>query len=198
MKRVLISFFCLGILVVSLAGMASSHPSIWWDWRGLDGKDMLLKLVVSGVLTWLLVPQTARFNPWSPTFLLGITVGSIGLFFIRATHISGMVHWPFKFLGTAIPDLGSVLWTSAQLNPIFASVLIPIVLLSCLASSPHLKWFAFGIAIGMTSFFIVAAFSAPTVWPVGRSGWAMLFLLGNALVCGLTTRLFLQADIEAA
>lgn len=198
MKRVLISFFCLGILVVALAGMMSSSPAVWWSWRGIDGKDMVLKLAIAGILTWLLVPNSTRFNPWSPTFLLGVTVGSIGLFFIRAIHVTGMAHWPFRFMGTAIPELGSVIWTSNQLNPIFASVFIPICLLSCFASHPYLKWLAFGVAIGMTSFFTVATFSAPAVWPMGSNLWAQIFLLGNAIICGLVTRLFLQADAETA
>lgn len=100
--------------------MMSSSPAVWWSWRGIDGKDMVLKLAIAGILTWLLVPDNTHFNPWSPTFLLGITMGSIGLFFIRAIHITGMVHWPFRFMGTAIPELGSVIWTNPQLNPIQA------------------------------------------------------------------------------
>jgi len=181
---------------MSLAGMASSPGGIWWSWRGINGTDILLKLAISGLLTWLLIPKNMRFNPWNPIFLLGVTVGSVGLFFIRAVHVSGMVHWPFRFWGTAIPELGSVFWTNSQLNPIFASVLIPIGLLACFASHPHLKWLAFGVAIGMTGFMVVATFTAPSMWPVGRGFWAQLFLMGNAIVCGLTTRLFLQADIE--
>lgn len=194
MKRFLISFFCIGLLLAMLVSLSPSVRGIGFRWSALNGQDIMLKLAVSGLLVWGLAPRSRSFNPWHPTFLLGIVLGSVGLFFFRAFYASGNLRWGFQLLGSSIPELGSVLFKTHDLNPLFASALIPFGLMACFASQPSFKWLSFGIALGMTAFMGVAAFSSPTMAIFGRGFFTQIFLLSNAVVCGLCARLFMQAD----
>ena len=190
MKRFVIGFFTFGLLLALVASLHPGAQSIWWDWQGLNSQDMVLKVAVAAVLAWWLPAQRDRVNYWSFNFLVGLLIGSIGLFPIRAIHFAGMARWPFLFLGAAIPDLGSVFWNTTQLSPLFASCVIPLCLLAFLISHDTLKWLVLGISVGVTGFMIVAAFSSPTVIWFSSDFWSMTFLLVNAVVCAISTRLF--------
>ncbi|MEO0647202.1 MAG: DUF5942 domain-containing protein [Cyanobacteria bacterium J06650_10] len=179
-----------------LVSFSPSSNAIWWNWRGVNGQGMALKLLVAAGLAWFLPQNRDRVNYWHPNFLLGIVLGSIGLFFIKALHIRGMVHWPFQFLGSSIPELGSLFWQTSQLSPLFASCLVPLALMSLLGSHPHFKWLALGVSVGVTSFLFVSLFSAPSVMWFGRSGWSELYLLVNAIICAISTRLFFTVATE--
>jgi len=197
MKRFILGFFTFGVLLALLISFSPRGQSIWWDWRGLNSQSMVMKVFVSAALAWWLPARRDRVNYWSLSFLVGVLVGSIGLFPIRALHIAGMVHWPFRFLGSAIPEMGSVFWHTARLNPLFASCIIPLCLMAFLISHSSLKWLSLGISVGMTAFMTVAAFSSPSVVWFGNGFWAMVYLLSNAAVCAISTRMFFNVATES-
>ena len=134
---------------------------VWFEWRSLDWKGIGLKLAIAAALTGFLIPRSRQFNPWNLTFLLGIMFGSIGIFVLKAIHISAIPHWPLRLMGSSIPELGGALWNDPTLNPIFASLLIPFGLMTLLISHRDLKWMSLGTAIGTTAFLAVAAFDSP-------------------------------------
>ncbi|MBE7381516.1 MAG: S8 family serine peptidase [Leptolyngbya sp. SIO1E4] len=169
---------------------------IRFDFSGLNWKDMAFKLSISALLSWLLIPRGSNFNPWNFTFLLGIVLGSIGLFFFRAIYIANVPHWPLRLVGSAIPELGGAIWNNATLNPIFASVLIPFGLMTLLVSHRSLKWVSLGIAIGMTAFMVVATFGAPSILWIGTGRVAQIYLLANAVICGILTALFFRVALD--
>ena len=160
--------------------------------------DIGLKLLAAALLTWLLTPRDSEFNPWSFTFLLGIILGSVGLFLLPAIRITTLPHWPLRLLGSAIPEMGGAIMNQTTLNPIFASILIPIGLMSVLISQRNLKWLVLGISVGMTAFMVIAASGSPTIWLIGSGQLARLFLLVNALICFFSTYLFMRVAVDDA
>lgn len=176
------------------------NTPIWFDFKGIDLVAMVVKLAVAGVFTgfllWVTNTPSNRFNPWNTLFLLGIVLGTTGLFFIRIVHISAIPHWPLRILSSSIPELGGSIANSAVLNPFFASLLVPLVLLVLLISHPSLKWLSLGASIGVCSFLSVAAFSNQAVWLLGGLGASQIYLLVNALLCGLLTAIFLRVAMD--
>lgn len=158
--------------------------------------DIGLKLMAAALLTWLVTPRRGQFNPWNMTFVLGIVLGSVGLFVLPAIQISTMPQWPFRVLGSAIPEMGGAIFNQATLNPMFASLLIPLGLMSLLISNRSLKWLVLGISVGMTAFMVVAASGSPTIWFIGDGRWARLFLLANGVICFFITHLFMKVAAD--
>ena len=197
MKRFLFGLFALGFLVALIASFSPRGQTIWIVWRGFDFVDVLIKLSVAAVLAWWLPARRDRIDYWSFSFLSGLLIGSVGLFPLKGLHIAGVAQWPFRFLGTAIPDLGSVFWHTSRLNPLFASCLIPIGLMALLGSHAVLKWMALGVSVGMTAFMLVAAVSSPSVVWFGSGFWAAIYLLVNAAICAISARLFFSAATES-
>jgi len=196
MKRFLFGFFFFGFLLALLISFSPSR-AIWWNWRSVYGQGVVLKLLVAAGLAAFLPAHRERINYWHPNFLFGVVVGSIGLFFLKGLRVAGMAHWPFQLLGSSIPELGSVFWHTARLNPLFASCLIPLALMSCFISHPSLKWMSLGVAIGVMAFLVVAMFSSPSVVWFGRGLWAEVYLFSNLVVCAIATRMFFQVASEA-
>ncbi|NJO80162.1 MAG: peptidase S8, partial [Cyanobacteria bacterium RM1_2_2] len=60
----------------------------------------------------------------------GLVMGSTGLFFLRGFYIFDLPQFPFRILGSSIPELGGAISGSPLLNPVFASVLIPFALIA--------------------------------------------------------------------
>ncbi len=160
--------------------------------------DIGLKLMAAALLTWLITPREGEFNPWRFNFLLGIILGSVGLFVLPAIQIATLPQWPLRLLGSAIPELGGAIMNQTTLNPIFSSLLIPLGLMSLLISHRSLKWLVLGISIGMTAFMVIAASGSPTIWLIGSGRLARLFLLANALICFFMTYLFMKVAVDDA
>jgi serine protease len=166
------------------------NPRFWID----GGTVMLpfkLATVIGGyILAWLL----RNYFPfaWSWSLASGIVAGSSGLFFLRGFYIFDLPQVPFRVMGSSIPEWGNAIPGTTTLNPVFASVLIPLGLVLLLLQHPRWRWFAVGTSLGVASFLAVSAIVSPAVWGLG-SGWiARGYLLLNALLCWglgrLTTR----------
>jgi serine protease len=120
---------------------------------------------------------------WSWHLAGGLVAGSSGLFFLKGFYIFDLPQWPFRLMGSSIPELGNTINTSPVLNPIFASVLIPLVLVALLLGNARWKWFAIGTSIGVASCLLVSAVMSPALWGLGAETIARSFLVFNALLC---------------
>ncbi|MGV0103541.1 Peptidase S8 and S53, subtilisin, kexin, sedolisin [Nostoc sp. DSM 114160] len=106
------------------------NPGFWIDGGAVALLPKILMVVGSYLLAWFLrvyFPFT-----WSWSLSSGLIAGSSGLFFLKGIYIFDLPQWPFRVLGSSIPELGNTLQGTDALNPLFASVLIPIALMALL------------------------------------------------------------------
>ncbi|MBE9049808.1 peptidase S8 [Nostocales cyanobacterium LEGE 11386] len=172
------------------------NPRFWIDGGAVALVPKLLMVVGSYLLAWFLrvyFPFT-----WGWSLSSGLIAGSSGLFFLKGIYIFDLPQWPFRVLGSSIPELGNTLQGTNALNPVFASVLIPIVLIALLLGHPTWKWFAIGSTLGIAAFLTVSAVYDPAIWGLGSSYLARGFLVTNALLCYALARLALKNEGQTA
>jgi len=86
-------------------------------------------------------------------------------------------------MGSSIAEWGGAIQGTCVLNPIFASVLIPSILVMFLLSHPHGRWLAIGASLGMCSYLGASAMmGSPVLW-LGSGAIARAYLIINALLC---------------
>jgi serine protease len=152
----------------------------WFD----GGVTALLPKVAMVLGSYLLAWFLRNYLPfWSVSLTGGLVAGSAGLFFLRGFYIYDVPQFPFRILGSSIPELGSAIQGSPLLNPLFASVLIPLALIALLLGHPHWKWFAIGSTLGVASCLAINAVLSPDLLWFGDGAIARLFLTINALLC---------------
>jgi serine protease len=157
------------------------NPRFWIDGGAVALLPKIAMVLGSYLLAWFLrvyFPFT-----WSWSLAWGLVSGSSGLFFLKGFYIFDLPQWPFRLLGSSIPELGSAIQGHSELNPFFASVLIPFVLVVLLLGNPSWKKFAVGTALGVASCLLISAFIAPNLGWLGSGAIARIFLIGNALAC---------------
>ena len=160
------------------------NPGFWLDGGTIALVPKLLMVVGSYLLAWFL----RNYLIFNLSLGTGIVFGSCGLFFLQGLYLYDAPQWPFRLMGSSIPELGNVVMATDSLNPIFASALIPFILIALFLSNRHLQWATVGITLGMTSFLIFSAFINPFVWGFGNGLGAQIFLVVNAVICfGLAT-----------
>lgn len=172
------------------------NPRFWID----GGAVMLLPKIGMVLGSYLLAWFLRVYFPfnWSWSLSSGLIAGSSGLFFLRGFYIFDAPQWPFRVLGSSIPELGNAIQGSSALNPLFASVLIPLVLVALLLGHPTWKWLAIGSALGVASCLVVSAVVSPAVWGLGDGAIARLFLIANALLCYGLARLATKGEGQPA
>jgi len=165
----------------------------WFDGGVVTLLPKLAMVIGSFLLAWFM----RNYLPWwSLSLTSGMVVGSSGLCFFKGLYVFDAPQFPFRVLGSSIPELGSAIQGSSLLNPFFASVLIPFVLVALLLSHPQWKWFAVGSALGVAACLAVSAMVSPAVLWLGSGTIARSFLVVNAVLCyGLA---YLAAKAEAA
>ncbi|WP_250123293.1 S8 family peptidase [Chroococcidiopsis sp. CCMEE 29] len=167
----------------------------------IDGGAVALLPKVAMVLgSYLLAWFLRNYFPfsWSWSLSSGLIAGSSGLFFLRGFYIFDLPQWPFRVLGSSIPELGNAIQGNNVLNPLFASVLIPFVLIALLLGHPSWKWFAVGSALGVASCLLVSAVVTPDIWWLGEGAIARFFLIGNALLCYGIAWLAMKGETQPA
>jgi len=172
------------------------NPGFWIDGGAVALLPKILMVIGSYLLAWFLrvyFPFT-----WSWSLFSGLIAGSSGLFFLKGIYIFDLPQWPFRVLGSSIPELGNTFQGTDAFNPLFASVLIPIVLMALLLGHPSWKWFAIGSTLGVAACLTVSAIYDPAVWGFGNVNLARLFLIANAILCYGLARLALQNEEKAA
>jgi serine protease len=157
----------------------------WFDGGVVALVPKIVVVLGSYLLAWIL----RTYLPlWGLPLGCGLVAGSSGLFFLKGFYIFDLPQFPFRILGSSIPELGGAIQGSGWLNPVFASVLIPFALIALLLSHAKLKWFAIGSALGVAACLGVSAVWDPAVLWLGDGTVARLFLGINALLCfGLAT-----------
>lgn len=157
------------------------NPGFWID----GGVVMLLPKIGMVLGSYLLAWFLRVYFPfsWSWSLSGGLIAGSSGLFFLRGFYVFDLPQWPFRLLGSSIPELGNAVGGTSALNPLFASVLIPLGLIALLLGHGTWKWFAVGSALGVASCLVVSAAVMPDVWWLGQGAIARIFLITNALLC---------------
>jgi serine protease len=125
-----------------------------------------------------------------------LIAGSSGLFFLKGFYIFDLPQAPFRVLGSSIPELGNAISGNSILNPLFASALIPVILLVVCWSLPQGKWFAVGTSLGVAACLFVSAAVSPSVWWLGDGGIARGFLIVNGLLCFGLARFAARGDSQ--
>jgi serine protease len=170
------------------------NPRFWIDGGAVALLPKIAMVLGSYLLAWFL----RNYFPfrWNWTFASGLIAGSSGLFFLRGFYIFDLPQWPFRVMGSSIPELGGAISGSSTLNPIFASVAIPLALVLLLLGHRQWKWLAIGTAIGTACCLAVSAAVSPAVWGLGAGVAARAFLAVNALLCYGLARLALKTEVE--
>jgi serine protease len=155
----------------------------------IDGGAIALLPKIAMVLgSYLLAFFIRNYLPFGLPLMSGMVVGSSGLFFLKGLYIFDLPQAPFRILGSSIPELGNAIVGNSILNPVFASVLIPLGLLVVCWSMPKGKQFAVGTSLGVAACLLVSAVVAPQTWLLGDGAIARGFLAINGLLCfGLAT-----------
>jgi serine protease len=150
----------------------------------IDGGAIALLPKLGMVLgSYLLAFLIRNYIPFGLPLASGIVAGSSGLFFLKGFYIFDLPQAPFRVLGSSIPELGNAIAGNSILNPVFASVLIPLGLLVVCWSLPQGKWFAVGTSLGVAACLFVSAAISPQVWLLGDGLVARSFLVLNGLLC---------------
>jgi serine protease len=157
------------------------NPRFWLDGGAVALLPKLGMVLGSYLLAWFL--RVYFPFQWNGFFNAGLIFGSSGLFFLRGLYIFDLPQWPFRVMGSSLPDLGSVIQGSPALNPLFASVLIPFALIAVLLGHKKWKWFSIGLTLGVTVCLALSAAIDPAVMLIGDGSIARVFLGVNALLC---------------
>ncbi|MBE9035384.1 S8 family peptidase [aff. Roholtiella sp. LEGE 12411] len=172
------------------------NPGFWIDGGAVALIPKVLMVVGSYLLAWFL--RVYFPFSWSWPLSSGLIAGSSGLFFLKGIYIFDLPQWPLRVLGSSIPELGNTLQGTDAFNPLFASVLIPIVLMALLLGNSSWKWFAIGSTLGIAACLTISAVYDPAVWGLGSGNIARVFLIVNALLCYGLARLALKNNGEPA
>ncbi|MGD1911021.1 MAG: S8 family peptidase [Rivularia sp. (in: cyanobacteria)] len=172
------------------------NPGFWLD----GGMGALLPKVLMVVGSYLLAWFLRVYFPFTFTWSLasGLVAGSSGLFFLKGFYIFDLPQWPFRLLGSSIPELGNTLQGTNPFNPLFASVLAPMLLMALLLGHPKWKWFAIGSSLGISACLAISSLTDPAVWGLGSGILARGFLIGNALLCFALARFAVKNDEQPA
>ena len=157
------------------------NPRFWFDGGAVALLPKLLMVLGSYLLAFLL----RIYFPfrWGWAFNSGLIFGSSGLFLLQGFYLFDLPQWPFRLMGSSFPELGSFLQASSALSPIFASVLIPFLLLVLLWGNMTGKLFATSLTIGVGMALAIYATVAPEVWGMSSLMVARVFLGVNAFLC---------------
>ncbi len=155
------------------------NPIFWFDGGAIAFLPKLGMVLGSYLLAWFL----RNYLIFNLSLSSGLIFGSSGLFLLQGFYLFDLPQWPFRVMGSSIPELGNAIVANNILNPIFASALIPIALILLFLGHPSLKWFAFGTSLGVASCLMINAFISPQIWGFGDGLVARIFLIINALIC---------------
>ena len=155
------------------------NPRFWLDGGVMTLWPKVLMVIGSYLFAWFL----RNYIPITWPLSMGMVFGSSGLFFLKGLYVFDLPQWPLRMMGSSLPELGSTLQGSSFLNPIFASVLIPFVLIALLLGHSQGKWFAIGTSLGVASCLGVSAVLFPQLLWLGTGTVAQIFLGVNALLC---------------
>jgi serine protease len=168
------------------------NPGFWIDGGAVALLPKLAMVLGSYLLAWFI----RNYLIFTVSLHSGLIFGSAGLFFLQGLYFFDLPQWPFRLLGSSIPELGNVVVGTTSFNPLFASVLIPFILVALLSGHQSWKWFAIGSCLGVSACLGISAVIDPAVWGLGVSAIARGFLGINALLCFVLGYLASQGEKE--
>lgn len=164
----------------------------WIDGGAIALVPKLAMVVGSYLLAFLM----RTYVPFGLPLMSGMVLGSSGLFFLQGFYVFDLPQAPFRILGSSIPELGNAIAGNSVVNPVFASVLIPLLLMVACWSLPQGKWFAVGTSLGVSACLLVSAVVAPQMWWLGDGEIARTFLVVNGLLCFGLARFAAKGDSQ--
>ncbi|MFN7678108.1 MAG: DUF5942 domain-containing protein [Cyanobacteriota bacterium] len=174
-----------------LRDMGYLNPRFWID-ADLMAWWPSVAMLTSACLLASYLRSSFPFR-WNGPLLIGLVAGSSGLFFFKPLYLFDAPQWPFRILGSSIPELGSAIQGGA-LNPVTASVAIPFFFILLLLGHKSWKWFAIGTCLGVAAYLTVSAIWMPQMVWLGQGTLSRLFLGVNALLCLLLARLVVRSE----
>jgi serine protease len=166
------------------------NPRFWLDGGAVALLPKIGMVLGSYLLAWFL--RVYFPFAWSWSLSTGLVAGSSGLFFLKGIYLFDAPQWPFRLLGSSIPELGNTVQGTAALNPLFASAIVPFVLIVLLLGHAQWKWFAIGTAIGVAACLGIHAATSPDLIWIGNGLPARLFLVLNAVLCFALAKLAIK------
>jgi len=156
-------------------------PRFWVD----GGAVALVPKLIMVIGSYLLAILLNRWFPfrWNWSFSNGVFFGGAGLFFLRGFYVFDITQLPFRIAGSSLAELGNAFSNTNALNPITASVLLPLGLLLILLGHPQWKWFAIGSAIGTSACLATSAVLSPQMMWISEGLPSIAFLSVNSLLC---------------
>ncbi len=188
------------IAALRLAQRPQRPDRNWFDWardRGyidarfwLDEQEIAApsKLIMAAIA--FLLALSLRQMRASIGFWFGLGFGSCGLFLLRGIYLMDASQIPFRILGSTLSELGNVFQGDATLNPLTASVLIPLIVGGISLRYRQWRSGAIGLSLGMAAALSVYAITDSSVrWleSSGSSG-AKGFFGVNAVLCWVWAR----------
>lgn len=163
------------------------NPRFWIDGGTLMLMPKIAMVIGSYLLAWLL----RNYFPfrWNWHLATGLIGGSSGFFVLRSLYIFDLPQWPLRMAGSSLPELGTAIQGNPALNPLFASVLLPGLLIVLLLGHRDWKWWAIGSTLGVASCLAVSAAVDPQLLWLGGGWLARGFLAVNAVACFMLARL---------
>jgi serine protease len=163
---------------------------LWVD-PDMVGSKARLGMLVSAFL--LAAGLSWKFKVrWNVGFIFGLILGSSGFFLLQGVYAYGAPQWLFRFLGSAIPEMSTAVQGIPALDPLSASVLMPLAVWFVVGRSSIWRWLAIGLGIGMVPGLLGPIPAAPEILKLG-SGWVGQVFLGvNALACMVFNYLVLR------
>jgi serine protease len=172
------------------------NPRFWIDGGVVALLPKLAMVIGSYLLAWFLKVYFP-FN-WTWGMASGLVMGSSGLFFLKGVYLFDVPQYPFRLLGSSFPEWGGAIQGNAALNPISASVVLPVVLLALLLGHKQWRGFAIGTTIGVSACLAISAVLDPQMMWLGDGAIARIFLVVNALLCYGLARLALKPGDKIA
>ncbi|XHU96723.1 MAG: peptidase S8 [cyanobacterium endosymbiont of Rhopalodia gibba] len=156
-------------------------PRFWIDDDVVALVPKLLMLVGSYLLAWFL--RVYFPFPWTGPLNCGLILGSSGLFFLQGIYIFDLPQWPFRVMGSSIPELANSIRGTSLLNPFLASILVPFIVIFFLLGYIPVKSFVLGISLGVASCLTVHAVMNPAVLGIPSVDISRIFLGVNVILC---------------
>lgn len=152
----------------------------WLDEQEIAAPSKLIMATIALSLAWSLGQMWAASGFW-----FGLLLGSCGLFLLRGIYLMDASQIPFRILGSTVSELGSFFQSDDTLNPLTASVLIPLVVGGISLRYRSWRSLAIGLSLGMA-----AALSVDTVTDSSLHGLETMgagptkfFLAANSALC---------------